>query len=163
MYNETEQFAADASALADAHAESAPASPECVTDEVPPAQSAAPVCSEPWKTMYFLRRGIFPCCYGVNTLATWDQQGDRSLDQFLSDVFNSETMQSIRSELAQGRLAEYCRNTPSCPILKRMVLEGKINDVAPPPALAASRTAGLPLVALDTLRSSIKAEPAHAA
>jgi MoaA/NifB/PqqE/SkfB family radical SAM enzyme len=79
-----------------------------------------PICAEPWKTFYVLARGIFPCCYGTEPIAKWQDQGDRSIAQFLRDTFNSPGYQNIRSELAAGRLAEYCLNTPSCPLLKRM-------------------------------------------
>jgi MoaA/NifB/PqqE/SkfB family radical SAM enzyme len=79
-----------------------------------------PLCAEPWKTLYVLGRGIMPCCYATEPLAKWEDQGNRSLDQFLQDTFNSPKYQDLRSELAAGRLATYCRNTPSCPVLKRM-------------------------------------------
>lgn len=79
-----------------------------------------PLCAEPWKTLYALSRGIMPCCYATEPLARWQDQGDRSLDEFLRDVFNSDEYQTLRRELAAGRLAPYCLNTPSCPVLKRM-------------------------------------------
>ena len=85
-----------------------------------------PLCSEPWKTLYVLRRGIMPCCYATRPLATWDQQRGRSLDQFLRDVLNSAAFQDIRMHLAAGELSEYCRSTPSCPILKNMQQQGHI-------------------------------------
>jgi hypothetical protein len=83
-------------------------------------KSNEPLCAEPWKTLYVLGRGIMPCCFATEPLAKWEDQGDRPLDQFLQDTFNSPEYQDLRSELAEGRLATYCRNTPSCPILKRM-------------------------------------------
>jgi hypothetical protein len=85
-----------------------------------------PLCSEPWKTLYVLRRGIMPCCYATRPLATWDQQQGRPLDQFLRDVLNSAAFQDIRMHLAAGELSEYCRSTPSCPILKNMQQQGRI-------------------------------------
>jgi len=81
----------------------------------------APLCSEPWKTLYVLQRGVMPCCYATEPIANWDEQRGRPLDEFLGEVFNSPKYQEIRSELAAGRLAEYCRNTPSCPILKQQL------------------------------------------
>jgi MoaA/NifB/PqqE/SkfB family radical SAM enzyme len=78
-----------------------------------------PICAEPWKTFYALARGIQPCCYGTTPMATWQEQGDRPLDQFLRDVFNSEEYQTLRSELAAGRLPPYCQAASSCPIVKR--------------------------------------------
>lgn len=71
--------------------------------------SGEPICAEPWKTLYVLNRGILPCCYARQPLATWQEQGDRSLDDLLRDVVNSEAYQTIRSELAAGRLPHYCR------------------------------------------------------
>jgi MoaA/NifB/PqqE/SkfB family radical SAM enzyme len=82
------------------------------------------LCSEPWKTLYVLWRGVMPCCYATQPLARWEEQGDRPLEQFLQDVWNGPQFQHIRAELAGGRLAEYCRNTPSCPILKRHARDG---------------------------------------
>jgi MoaA/NifB/PqqE/SkfB family radical SAM enzyme len=94
-------------------------------------ESSEPLCAEPWKTLYVLARGIMPCCYATEPLAKWEDQGDRSLDQFLQDTFNSPEYQELRNELAGGRLAKYCRDTPSCPILKRMNDESNdIRDVA---------------------------------
>jgi molybdenum cofactor biosynthesis enzyme MoaA len=83
-----------------------------------------PLCSEPWKTLYVLRRGIMPCCYATRPLATWDQQQGRPMDQFLREVFNGPAYQEIRSGLAAGDMPEYCRNTPSCPILKNLQQQG---------------------------------------
>ena len=79
-----------------------------------------PLCTEPWKSLYALSRGIMPCCYATEPIARWEEQGERSLDEFLRDVFNSDEYQTLRRELAAGRLARYCSNTPSCPVAKRM-------------------------------------------
>ncbi len=79
-----------------------------------------PLCAEPWKTLYVLNRGIMPCAFGAKPLANWNQQGNRKLDDFLRDVFNSDEYQEIRTELAAGRMPRYCRELPGCPILKRM-------------------------------------------
>jgi len=118
----------------------------------------APLCSEPWKTMYFLRRGIMPCCYGVEPLATWDQQGDRSIGEFLGDVFNGETLTEIRAELAEGRLAPYCVNTPSCPIVKTMKLQGLIDPSVNMAGIAAPKSGPLPMVTLESLRETAAVE-----
>ncbi len=88
--------------------------------------TGAPLCSEPWRTLYILRRGIMPCCYATEPIATWSQRQDRPLEEFLRDVVNSSAMQEIRGELAEGRLAGYCRSTPSCPILKNMQQVGLV-------------------------------------
>jgi MoaA/NifB/PqqE/SkfB family radical SAM enzyme len=81
--------------------------------------SSRPLCAEPWKTIYVLARGIMPCCYATEPIAKWTDQGERSLDEFLHDVFNSGEYQNLRRELAAGRLAPFCRSTPSCPVAKR--------------------------------------------
>jgi hypothetical protein len=89
--------------------------------------AGAPLCSEPWTTLYVLQRGIMPCCYATEPIATWDQQNGRPLNEFLSEVFNSPQYQEIRGELAAGRLAEYCQNTPSCPILKQQLYDKSLS------------------------------------
>ncbi len=86
----------------------------------PDGKPDQPLCAEPWKTLYVLARGIMPCSFATEPLARWKDQGARTLDRFLEDTFNSPAYQELRSELAAGRLATYCRNTPSCPVLKRM-------------------------------------------
>ena len=83
-----------------------------------------PLCSEPWKTLYLLSRGIMPCCYATEPLVSWNEQAGRPLEAFLKDVFNSPAYQEIRAALASGRLADYCLHTPSCPILKQMQQNG---------------------------------------
>ena len=90
------------------------------------AQPGGPACDEPWRTMWFLRRGIMPCCYATEPIARWEDRDGRPLAEFLRDVFNGPAFQDIRGELAAGRLSEYCRNTPSCPILKRKQQQGLI-------------------------------------
>jgi MoaA/NifB/PqqE/SkfB family radical SAM enzyme len=96
-------------------------------DEFEPAEihgTGEPLCAEPWKTLYVLNRGVMPCCYATKPLAKWEEQGDRPLQEFLRDTFNSEEYQHIRAELAAGQLAKYCKDTPSCPVLKRMLHAG---------------------------------------
>lgn len=69
-----------------------------------------PVCTEPWRNLYILRRGIMPCCYGGQPLA--DMDGYR-------DAWNGPTLQAIRAELAKGQFHSYCVRTPSCPIVRK--------------------------------------------
>jgi len=69
-----------------------------------------PICTEPWKSLYILRRGVFPCCYGGTPLAK--MEGYR-------DAWNSPEVQAIRAELAQGRFHQYCLNSPACPIVRK--------------------------------------------
>jgi len=69
-----------------------------------------PACMEPWTSLYILRRGVLPCCYGGHPIADMDGHGD---------AWNSEIIQEIRSELAAGRFHVYCLRSPSCPIVRK--------------------------------------------
>jgi hypothetical protein len=69
-----------------------------------------PACTEPWKSLYILRRGILPCCYGSRPLAPMDAY---------RETWNSETVQGIRRELAAGRFHEYCLSSEACPIVRK--------------------------------------------
>jgi hypothetical protein len=109
--------------------------------------------------MYVLSRGIMPCCYATEPLARWTDQGDRSLEQFLRDVFNGPAYQEIRRELAAGRLSNYCQRTASCPIVKQRRADGQL-DVPPnvfqlsserPAPHRPSLPPDLPLVSIDCL------------
>ena len=68
------------------------------------------MCLEPWKSLYILRRGVFPCCYGGEPIAPMN--GYR-------EAWNSPRMQGIRGELAAGRFHEYCLKSASCPIVRK--------------------------------------------
>ena len=79
-----------------------------------------PLCEEPWRAMNVLNRGIIACCNNkVDRLAEWSERGDRSLEQFLADVWNGPAYQGLRASLAQGKLPEVCRNAGSCSIVAR--------------------------------------------
>jgi sulfatase maturation enzyme AslB (radical SAM superfamily) len=69
-----------------------------------------PACLEPWKSLYILRRGVLPCCYGGSPIA--DMKDYRQ-------AWNSSTMQAIRAELLQGRFHDYCLRSPACPIVRK--------------------------------------------
>ncbi len=84
----------------------------------------AQLCNEPWRTLYILRRGIMPCCYATEPIARWSERQGRPLETFLHEVFNGAKLREIRRELAAGQLSDYCRNTPSCPILKERLQAG---------------------------------------
>jgi MoaA/NifB/PqqE/SkfB family radical SAM enzyme len=88
--------------------------------ESPAGEPRRPICKEPWKTVYALNRGITPCCYGRKPFAAWSERGDRSIPEFLRDVFNGLEYQELRRELAAGRLSSYCRESPNCPIVRRI-------------------------------------------
>jgi hypothetical protein len=69
-----------------------------------------PACTEPWKSLYILRRGTFPCCYGGEPVTP--MEGYR-------EAWNSELIQGIRSELAAGRFHSYCLRSPACPMVRK--------------------------------------------
>jgi MoaA/NifB/PqqE/SkfB family radical SAM enzyme len=107
-------------------AERAPAPAAGVDDAASPAQAAAellteeplpslgaesPVaCLEPWKSLYILRRGVLPCCYGGEPIAP--MEGYR-------DAWNSPMIQDIRRELLHGRFHDYCLRSTSCPVVRK--------------------------------------------
>lgn len=82
-----------------------------------------PICDEPWKSLYILRRGVYPCCYGGHELAPMDDY---------RKVWNSPQLQEIRGELAAGRLHGYCRESPACPIVRKMAAAGELKAPAAP-------------------------------
>ena len=69
-----------------------------------------PACTEPWTSLYILRRGVLPCCYGGKPIAQMEEY---------RQAWNGELMQGIRGELAQGRFHEYCLESPACPIVRK--------------------------------------------
>ena len=86
-----------------------------------------PICSEPWQTAYLLNRGIMPCCYGRDPIATWDEIDQTDLEGGIAAALNSPQMQDLRRDLAAGRLGSYCEKTHSCPIVKaRRAAEGAV-------------------------------------
>jgi len=76
-----------------------------------------PICTEPWKRLYILRRGVLPCCYGQYPLEKMDRW---------DGVWNSQILQDIRSELAAGRLHSYCLESGACPIVRKRLHGGQI-------------------------------------
>jgi molybdenum cofactor biosynthesis enzyme MoaA len=78
----------------------------------PPSIGAekVPLCTEPWKSLYILRRGILPCCYGGHPIAPMSEY---------NEVWNSDLLKGIRQELAAGRFHRYCLDSPSCPIVRK--------------------------------------------
>jgi hypothetical protein len=53
------------------------------------------------------------------------------MDEYRS-VWNSAPLQEIRGELAAGRLHGYCRQSPACPIVRKMAAAGELGLVSPP-------------------------------
>jgi MoaA/NifB/PqqE/SkfB family radical SAM enzyme len=84
---------------------------------------SAPLCSEPWKSLYLLNRGVFPCCFGRQPLAAWREKGERPLEEFVGAVLNGPAFQEIRRSLADGELPAYCRAATSCPIVRAAMEE----------------------------------------
>jgi hypothetical protein len=69
-----------------------------------------PACTEPWRTLYILRRGVLPCCYGGHPIAAADGY---------HAAWNGPIVQAIRRSLAAGRFHEYCLRSPLCPIVAK--------------------------------------------
>lgn len=74
-------------------------------------QEGIPICEEPWRRLYILRRGVYPCCYGQKPLAPMNRW---------QDVWNSATLRGIRAKLAKGELHPYCADSPSCPVVRKI-------------------------------------------
>jgi MoaA/NifB/PqqE/SkfB family radical SAM enzyme len=69
-----------------------------------------PACREPWSTLYVLRRGTLPCCYGGKPVAPMSG---------FKEAWNSPLVRDIRRELSQGRFHQYCFESPTCPIVQK--------------------------------------------
>jgi MoaA/NifB/PqqE/SkfB family radical SAM enzyme len=81
---------------------------------------AGPLCSEPWRNIHVLDRGIAVCLFSrTNPIARWSERGGRPLEQFIWDVWNGKRYQEIRSSLARGKVPELCRMAKSCPIVRK--------------------------------------------
>jgi MoaA/NifB/PqqE/SkfB family radical SAM enzyme len=76
-----------------------------------------PACTEPWKSLYILRRGVFPCCYGGAPIAPMDQY---------REAWNGPLVRDIRSSLAEGRFHDYCLHSDACPIVRKSVESGAL-------------------------------------
>ena len=76
-----------------------------------------PPCTEPWKSLYVLRRGVFPCCYGGSPVAPMDQY---------REAWNGPEIREIRAELVKGRFPDYCLRSPSCPIVQKSAEAGAL-------------------------------------
>ena len=69
-----------------------------------------PVCQEPWKSLYILRRGIEPCCYGGRSIAKAGEY---------EEAWNATLLQDIRRHLARGEFHIYCASATQCPIVRK--------------------------------------------
>src|SRR5439155_6207633 len=87
-----------------------PVAPEQAVDQQLPSlgQERKPACTEPWKSLYILRRGVFPCCYGGAPIAPMDEY---------RQAWNGAAIQAIRSELSAGRFHDYCLRSTTFPFV----------------------------------------------
>ena len=69
-----------------------------------------PACLEPWKSLYVLRRGVMPCCYGDRPLAAMGEY---------RETWNAPILQDIRRYIARGEFHAYCLGSQSCPIVRK--------------------------------------------
>ena len=69
-----------------------------------------PACLEPWKSLYVLRRGVMPCCYGDRPLAAMGEY---------RETWNAPILQDIRRHIARGEFHAYCLGSQSCPIVRK--------------------------------------------
>ena len=69
-----------------------------------------PACLEPWKSLYVLRRGVMPCCYGDRPLAAMGEY---------RETWNAPILQAIRRHIARGEFHAYCLGSQSCPIVRK--------------------------------------------
>jgi hypothetical protein len=69
-----------------------------------------PLCTEPWKAFYIVRRGVLPCCYGGRPIAEIEDS---------QAAWNGRELRQIRGALARGRFPRYCLRTPQCPIVQK--------------------------------------------
>jgi MoaA/NifB/PqqE/SkfB family radical SAM enzyme len=77
-----------------------------------------PLCTEPWSSLYVLRRGTLPCCYGGPSLAPMAG---------FQQAWNSPLMQELRSELRDGRFHRYCFDSPDCPLVRKAEESGRLS------------------------------------
>jgi MoaA/NifB/PqqE/SkfB family radical SAM enzyme len=82
-----------------------------------PREPRLPICTEPWTSLYVLRRGTLPCCYGGPVLAPMAS---------FQETWNSPLVQDIRRELRDGRFHAYCFDSPECPIVRKAAEGGEI-------------------------------------
>jgi len=85
--------------------------PEIVEPALPSLGSEQePICLEPWRSLYVLRRGTLPCCYGGEPVADFNSY---------REAWNGPEIIAIRESLAAGRFPTYCLNSPACPIVRK--------------------------------------------
>jgi len=84
------------------------------------AACGGPICSDPWKNIHVLERGIVACLFSRTTpVADWSERGDRTVEQFLMDVWNGDKYREIREKLSAGVLPDLCKQSLSCPLVRK--------------------------------------------
>jgi hypothetical protein len=117
-YQELEEFVERARALATQRSLPLLAVTDVACERGP---GGLPICSEPWKTINPLKRGLIVCCFNKSsTVAKWSERRERTMEQFLFDNWNGPIYQEIRSALAAGELHPICRQPNNCPIAARL-------------------------------------------
>ena len=86
------------------------AAPEPSPARPPLGEERLPACTEPWTSLYVLRRGTMPCCYGGKAIAPMAD---------FKEAWNGPLMLGIRRELLRGRFHSYCFDSPDCPIVRK--------------------------------------------
>ncbi len=80
-------------------------------------EDQVPICTEPWKSLYILRRGVLPCCYGSARAGQMDEY---------RDAWNSQLFQDLRRELSAGRFHYYCLDSQACPLVRKAEAAGRL-------------------------------------
>ena len=96
-------------------------------------EGRVPACPEPWKSLYVLRRGVLPCCYGARPLAAMGEY---------RETWNAPILQDIRRHIARGEFHEYCLGSQSCPIVRKSRYARRQYEAAPGPRLRPSMLFG---------------------
>ncbi len=93
-----------------------------------------PACLEPWKSLYVLRRGVMPCCYGDRPLAAMGEY---------RETWNAPVLQDIRRHIARGEFHAYCLGSQSCPIVRKSRHAAEAGEAASGPRLHETTLLGL--------------------
>ena len=97
-------------------------------------EDRVPACLEPWKSLYVLRRGVLPCCYGARPVAAMGEY---------REAWNGPLLQDVRRHIAQGEFHAYCLGSQSCPIVRKSRHAPDAYDAAPGPRLQPTTLLGL--------------------
>ena len=97
-------------------------------------ENRLPACLEPWKSLYVLRRGVMPCCYGDRPLAAMGEY---------RETWNAPVLQDIRRHIARGEFHAYCLGSQSCPIVRKSRHARDAGEAASGPRLHETTLLGL--------------------